>query len=316
MHFAMKSSTSHRWAIAIHGGAGTIARDASPERRRAYLEALEKALAIGRDILASGGTSLDAVEQVVRAMEDDPLFNAGHGAAVNRNGEYELDSCIMDGRTLATGAIAAVRHVRNPISLARRIMEDGEHVLIAGPGGDEYARQAGLETVENSYFFTEDRHQRWQRLQQHQLGRHRAGVEAGVVERGTVGAVAVDCDGNIAAATSTGGLTNKLPGRVGDSPLAGVGTYANNATCAVSCTGNGEDFIRNTVAFRVSAGMEYKGLSLDVATEAVITRLPAESGGLIAVDRHGNLSLPYNSVGMNRGAADSTGRFQVAIWDW
>lgn len=313
---SMKSDTSQRWAIAIHGGAGTIPRDASTDRQRAYLQSLEKALAVGRDILASGGTSLDAVEQVVRVMEDDPLFNAGHGAAVNRIGEYELDACIMDGRTLATGGVAAIKHVRNPISLARRVMEDDEHVLVAGPGGDEYARRAGLETVENSYFFTEDRYRRWQRLQERDFDRNRVNVEAGVVEQGTVGAVAVDIHGNVAAATSTGGLTNKLPGRVGDSPIAGAGNYANNETCAVSCTGNGEDFIRHTVAFRVSAGMEYKDLPLAEAADAVVARLPAESGGLIAVDRHGNLALPYNSEGMNRGAADSTGRFQVAIWEW
>lgn len=300
-----------RWTIVIHGGAGTIGRKDGPEREREYLDALARALKVGQDILAQGGTSLDAVEQVVRTMEDDPHFNAGKGAAYTREGKNELDASIMDGRNLATGAVAAVRHVKHPISLSRRIMEDGEHVLMAGTGAEEYARGAGLEMADDEYFRTEERYRRWRRAAE----RDAVGSEAGEVEKGTVGAVALDIHGNLAAATSTGGLTNKLPGRIGDSPLAGIGTYADNGSCAISCTGNGEEFIRLTVAFRIAALMRYGGRSLRQAADEVVSKtLSPDSGGIIAVDREGNAVMPFNTRGMNRGAADSTGRFEVAIW--
>ncbi|CAN5368725.1 hypothetical protein BH09SUM1_BH09SUM1_19920 [soil metagenome] len=302
-----------RWAIALHGGAGTIPRDSSDPLKQRHIDALRIALTIGREILEQGGSSLDAVEQTVRSMEDCPLFNAARGAAFNREGVNELDAAIMDGRDLSTGAVAAIRYVKNPISLCRRIMEDGEHVLIVGPGAEAYARNASLEMMDSAYFHTDERYAMWQRELESLAAKNGAG--ATVVQRGTVGAAAVDIFGNVAAATSTGGLTNKLPGRVGDSPIIGAGTFADNATCAVSCTCNGEEFIRKTVASRIAAQMEFKGQSLDDAMRDVVhNRLNADSGGVIGVDALGNAVLHFNSEGMNRGAADSTGRFEVAIW--
>lgn len=296
------------WAIALHGGAGTIPRDSSEARKQQHIVALTEALTIGRDILAQGGTSLDAVEQVVRYLEDCPLFNAGRGAVFNREGVNELDAAIMDGRDLSAGAVAAVRYVKNPISLCRRIMEDGEHVLMAGRGAEAYARNSELELMDDAYFHTEYRYNQWQRELE---------IPTAAVNRGTVGAVAVDVRGNLASATSTGGLANKMPGRVGDSPVIGCGTFADNTTCAISCTGNGEEFIRKTVASRIALQMELKAQSLDDAMkDVVMNRLSRDSGGVIGVDAQGNAVLHYNSAGMNRGAADSTGRFQVAIWEW
>ncbi|MEO8378011.1 MAG: isoaspartyl peptidase/L-asparaginase [Candidatus Sumerlaeota bacterium] len=296
-----------RWAIALHGGAGTIPRDSSEHRIQQHISALTEALSIGRRVLQQGGTSIDAVEQVVRSMEDCPLFNAGRGAAFNREGVNELDAAIMDGRDLSTGAVAAIRYVKNPISLCRRIMEDGEHVLMAGAGAEAYARNASLELMDDSYFYTEMRYNQWQRELE---------STAGAVNRGTVGAVAVDVHGNVAAATSTGGLANKLPGRVGDSPIIGAGTFADNASCAISCTGSGEEFIRKTVASRIAMQMEMKGQPLDVAMkDVVMNRLSRDSGGVIGVDALGHAALHYNSEGMNRGVADSSGRFEVAIWE-
>ncbi len=315
-------TAAHRkeWAIAIHGGSGTMRRDAGPEREREYLDALDSALTIGRNVLAAGGTSVDAVEAVVRHMEDNPLFNAGRGAAYNRDGMHELDAAIMVGDTKKSGAVAAVREVRNPVTLARFVMDSTMHSLMAGRGAEELADTAGIERVPDDYFHTSMREERW--LEEN--GRGTVSAEAGEVEpddasldnrMGTVGAVALDRFGNVAAATSTGGLTNKLPGRVGDSPLIGIGTYADNASCAVSCTGHGEEFIRQTVAFRIAALMELKGESLDTAVTTVVdTKLRQGTGGVIAVDAKGNLSLEFNTRGMYRGAADSDGRFETAIW--
>lgn len=309
--FKNEPTEKQRWAVALHGGAGTIERSAVGGREQQYLDALARALSIGKHILQEGGSSLHSVEQVVRALEDDPLFNAGRGAAITRKGEAELDAAIMDGRDRSSGAVAAASIVRNPVCLARRVMEDGEHALIVGAGADDYARRAGVELVQNEYFRTEHRLRQWQRM----MGRGEIGTEAGEVEKGTVGAVALDVHGNLAAATSTGGVTNKLPGRVGDSSLVGIGTYADNETCAISCTGHGEEFIRSTVAFRVAALLEHRHVSLEEAAAAIIFKLlPPSSGGLIAIDRNGAMSLPFNTLGMNRGAADSDGRFEVAIW--
>jgi beta-aspartyl-peptidase (threonine type) len=300
-----------RWAIALHGGAGTISRDAGPEREAAYRDALAEALEAGRAVLAGGGTSLDAVETVVRQLEDNPLFNAGRGAAYAHHGGHELDACIMDGATLSSGAVAGVRNIRNPVTLARHVMEKTPHRLFVGAGAYEMAMAAGFEHTPDSWFETEMRRERWLRLKEQE----RISREAGEVERGTVGAVALDIHGNLAAATSTGGLTNKPSGRVGDSPLAGIGNYANNATCAVSCTGHGEEFIRHTAAFRVSALMEYSGRDLDGAVGTVLANhLPPGAGGIIAVDRNGAISLQFTTRGMYRAAANSDGLHLIDIW--
>lgn len=303
------------WALAIHGGAGVIPKTMDEEVKASYLAALEAALGHGRDLLAAGGASLDVVEAVVRLLEDDPRFNAGKGAVYTHEGRHELDAAIMDGRTLAAGAVTGVTAVKNPISLARLVMERSRHVLLAGAGAEAFAAEHGVERVDPAYFDTERRYRQWQEA----LAKEReeavasAGGERGV---GTVGAVALDRRGDLAAATSTGGLTNKSWGRVGDTPIVGAGTYANNATAAVSCTGTGELFMRNLVAHDVSALVEYRGLSLQAAAEAVIHgKLQPGDGGLIAVGRDGSIALVFNSGGMFRGAADAGGRFEVAIWE-
>jgi isoaspartyl peptidase/L-asparaginase-like protein (Ntn-hydrolase superfamily) len=313
-HSANQEVIAMRWAIAIHGGAGTIGRDAEASIQESYLAALQVALEAAERILASGGTSLDAVQEAVRILEDDPLFNAGRGAAIMADGHCELDAAVMDGATRNSGAVAFVRGVRNPVLLARHVMEATPHMLVAGDGALRLAKQKGFQIEPDSYFETERRRRMWDRERQ----RQRVGPEAGEVElaMGTVGAVALDQFGNLAAATSTGGLTNKMPGRVGDSPLVGIGTYANNATCAISCTGTGEEFIRLTVAHRISAMMEFGGLSSsEAAKRVVMEELPRGSGGLILVDRLGNIETPYNSRGMYRATADSRGNRHVAIWE-
>jgi beta-aspartyl-peptidase (threonine type) len=300
-----------RWAIAIHGGAGVISRVKLADGGKAHLASLHAALEVGRSVLAAGGTSLDAVEKVVRRLEDDPLFNAGKGAVYDHDGIHELDAAIMDGSGLACGAVAAVKTVKNPISLARLVMERSPHVLLVGEGADRFAAEMGVERVSQDYFHTAYRYEEWQR----ELHRRQGGTAA-QRDHGTVGAVALDRQGNLAAATSTGGLTDKLPGRVGDSPIVGAGTYANNRTCAVSGTGAGEEFIRHTVAYDISALVEYRGATLQQAAESVVRgKLRPGDGGVIAVGRDGAIALVFNSEGMYRGAADSTGRFEVKIWD-
>ena len=296
------------WALVVHGGAGVMSGWIEEEENRdAYLEALAHAVEIGKSILESGGTSLDAVEEVVRYIEDETKFNAGKGAVFNHEGKHELDASIMDGSTLACGAVASVRTVKNPVSLARLVMENSKHVLFAADGAERFADEMGVERVDQKYFFNERRYEQWRKA---------VGADQVDAEQGTGGAVALDVHGNLAAATSTGGLTNKSYGRVGDSPLVGAGTYADNSTCAVSCTGTGEEFIRNYIAARVSALMEYEGKTLQQAAEEVIHNvLKPGDGGLIAVGHDGEIALVFNSRGMFRGAADSTGRFEVGIWD-
>jgi beta-aspartyl-peptidase (threonine type) len=306
-------AASGRFAIAIHGGAGVIDRaTTTDETRRAYEDSLRRALAIGRDELARGGTALDACEKVVRCLEDDPRFNAGKGAVFNADGQHELDASIMDGRTLACGAVAAVRTVKNPISLARLVMERTSHVMLIGDGAERFADSLGtlVDRVPNTYFDTPARRAALERALEEQRKR-----DATAPGRGTVGCVCLDTHGNLAAATSTGGMTAKRFGRVGDSPIIGAGTYASNRSCAVSCTGTGEEFIRHTAARDVAALMEYKGLSLQAAAEEVVfRRLAPDDGGLIAVSRSGEVALVFSTAGMFRGAADSSGRFEVAIW--
>lgn len=302
--------------IAIHGGAGTLSRaHISAEQERAYHAALQQVLLAGQAVLAQGGTAMEAVCEAVRLLEDCPLFNAGHGAVFTAEATHELDAAVMDGTTLAAGAVAGVSRIRNPVQAARAVMQNGQHVLMVAEGAERMAQEAGLATVEPSYFSTPARHAQLLAAQARQAGvvlDHDGAVAlAGRAidegrKMGTVGAVALDAHGHLAAATSTGGMTNKLPGRLGDSPLIGCGTYADDRTAAVSCTGHGESFIRVAAAHDVCARMAYGGASLESATQAVVHEaLPAVqgTGGLIAVDRQGNVCLPFNTEGMYRGIA-------------
>jgi beta-aspartyl-peptidase (threonine type) len=300
------------WALAIHGGAGVISKDLPEEQREAYRQALRDALELGRDLLAEGKSSLDVVEAVVAQLEDEPLFNAGRGAVFTHEGTNELDAAIMDGRDLSCGAVSGLRTVKNPIRLARKVMTDSKHVFFTGDGAEQFATEVGVERVDPEYFFTQRRYDAWQKALAAEEEKQGAEAE----KHGTVGAVARDRDGNLAAATSTGGLTDKRFGRVGDVPVIGAGTYANNATAAISCTGWGEKFIKNTVAHDVSARMEYKGIGVEEAAGEVIHgRLDEGDGGLIAVSSTGSIAMVFNSPGMFRGAADSSGRFEVGIWE-
>ena len=297
------------WAIAIHGGAGVIPKTMDEDRKQAYFKDLEAALALGRDLLAEGAESLDVVEQVIHILEDSPLFNAGKGSVFTHDGKNELDAAIMDGRDLNCGAISGVSTVKNPISLARKVMTDSLHVFFVREGAERFADEMGVERVEPEYFFVQ---RRWDALQKTLAAEKPQGED----KHGTVGCVVLDQAGNLAAGTSTGGMTNKRFGRVGDVPVIGAGTYANNRTAAISCTGWGEKFIRNNVAHDVSALMEYKNLSLEEAARTVIhEKLDPGDGGLIAVAHNGDIALTFNSNGMFRGAANSAGRFDVAIWE-
>ena len=291
-----------KYTIVIHGGAGTINKSIPDSLKEKYLTSLSEALMIGKEVLEKGGKSINAVEQVVRYLENNPLFNAGKGAVYTSDGTHELDASIMDGSNLSTGAVTLIKRVKNPITLARHVMEKTPHVLLGGEGAEKFAEEMGLEIVENNYFDTENR--------QNQLKKEKEKV------KGTVGCVALDLHGNLAAATSTGGRTNKMPGRIGDSPLINAGTYANNKTCAVSGTGIGEEFIRHTVAYNVSALMEFKGMNLkEAADEVVFKMLKKDDGGIIAVDKDGNFAAPFSTLGMYRGAANSDGLFEIKIWE-
>jgi len=289
--------------IAIHGGAGTLRRaNMTASRASLYRKALGEALEAGSTVLQNGGTALDAVTAAVVAMEDSPLFNAGRGAVYNADGRHELDAAIMDGKRLRAGAVACVERIRNPVLAARAVMEHSRHVLLAGKGAERFAGKQGLKMVNQKYFGTAARLEALRRnLQSH---------------HGTVGAVALDRDGNLAAATSTGGYTGKLPGRIGDSPLVGAGTYADNRACAVSGTGLGEAFIRALVAYDVAARVRYRRESLASAARAAlasVARLGGD-GGLVAVDRRGNVAMPFNSQGMYRACIDRRGRRSIAIY--
>ena len=309
-----------KYALAIHGGAGPNPRkytQASIESRRA---SMKKALEIGIDILKKGGTSLEAVEKVVLFLEDDPQFNAGVGAVFNSAGGHELDASIMDGSTLECGAVAGVRTVKNPISLARMVMTETRHVLFAGDGAEEFAKKMKVELVEPKYFDTERTREAFLRIKAKigDEGSWKKDTKLDLQEvdtgsyHGTVGCVALDEHGNLAAATSTGGMTNKQFGRVGDSPIVGAGTYADNQTCAVSCTGHGEQYIKNAVAYDVCAQVKYKGVSIKEAVDDVLkNRLEENAGGIIVVDRNGNVAMDFTTAGMARAAADSNGRFEV-----
>ena len=300
-----------KFGMVIHGGAGTIERsEMTAENEAAHRAGLEQALKAGYDILKRGGSSLDAVEAAVRVLEDNPLFNAGKGAVFTHEGTNELDSAIMDGKTLKAGAAASLKHIRNPISLARLIMEKSPHVMLDGDGAEDFAQKMGMKLVDPKYFYTDER---WQALQKAKTSPSPVSDKD---RHGTVGAVALDKAGNLAAGTSTGGTTNKQSGRIGDSTIIGAGTYANNHTCAVSCTGDGEYFIRSVVAYDVSAMMEFKGMSVKEAAQAAIDKVGklGGTGGLIAIDEQGNVAMPFNTSGMYRGTVGPDGKIGVEIY--
>jgi beta-aspartyl-peptidase (threonine type) len=306
------------FAIAIHGGAGTLSRaETSPDEESAYLQGLETALDAGYAFLDKGGSSLDAVTAAVVSLEDNPLFNAGRGAVLSRDGLAELDASIMDGATLAAGAVCGLKHIRNPVALARRVMEKSPHVMLVGEGAEDFARGQGVELVSNEYFRTPVRQRQLHRLLQGAAEKENDLLAHGFTgSTGTVGAVALDARGNVAAATSTGGMTGKRWGRVGDSPIIGAGTYATNAGCAVSATGHGEYFIRTVVAHDICAQMQYAKHSLAESVRNTLARMKAlgGNGGVVAISPAGEIVLDFNSEGMFRGARSSSGRREVAIY--
>lgn len=310
-------------SLAIHGGAGTILKeDMTPELEQAYREGLQQALDAGYAVLENGGTAVTAVKAAVMYLEDNDLFNAGKGAVFTKKGVHELDAAIMDGSNLAAGAVAGVRNIRNPIELAEDVMLHSGHVFLSGKGANDFAIRQGIKLEPDEYFFSEYRYQQWREIRDSDLYQldHKSDKLVGLMKDkkfGTVGAVACDNEGNLAAATSTGGMTNKRYGRIGDSPLIGAGTYANNKTCAISCTGHGEIFIRAVAAYDVSCLMEYKNMSLaNACDEVVMKKLPAMQGdgGLIGIDSQGNIALVFNSAGMYRGAKSSDGTNHISIY--
>ncbi|HRG93459.1 MAG TPA: isoaspartyl peptidase/L-asparaginase [Chitinophagaceae bacterium] len=315
------------FTIAVHGGAGTIRREEmSPEMESAYKKGLQDALDAGYAVLSAKGSAVDAVLAAVVSMEDNILFNAGRGSVFGKDGKHEMDAAIMDGSNRAAGAVAAVTSVRNPVKLAMAIMTGSPHVMLSGTGAHEFAKLKGLIIEEESYFYSPFRFQQWQQIKgtdetalDHdvKLKDHTAASTAAEKKFGTVGAVATDINGNIAAATSTGGMTNKQWGRIGDSPIIGAGTYANNQTCAISCTGHGEPFIRAVTAYDVSCLMEYKGLTLEQAMQLVVhdklLKIDGE-GGIIGVDALGHAAMVFNSDGMYRGVKSSNGLNNVLIY--
>lgn len=323
----VQGQQKEKYVMVIHGGAGTILKkNMTPEKEKAYKDKLTEALRAGYALIEAGKSSLDAVDAAVQVMEDSPLFNAGKGAVFTHDGKNEMDAAIMDGKTLKAGAVAGLTTVRNPILAARAVMEKSEHVMMVGKGAETFATEAGLKIVDPSYFYTPER---WNGLQKALaedsvkavLDHGNKGSSLfGIVNKdnkfGTVGAVALDQAGNLAAATSTGGMTNKKYGRVGDAPLIGAGTYANNATAGISCTGWGEFFIRSVVAYDISAMMEYQKLSLAEATEKALAKMAklGGDGGLIALDHDGNVSMPFNTAGMYRGTVTTGGKIEVNIY--
>lgn len=313
----MNSTTKDKakLALALHGGAGTISRATmSVEREAAYRDALQQALLRGWLVLNDGGAALDAVEATVRVLEDVPLFNAGRGSVFTHNELHEMDAAIMSGKDLQAGAVAVVTGIKNPITLARRVMEKTPHILMCGSGAEEFAREVGCEFAPPEYFFTEFRYNQLLEARREDDVR----LDHSPVKKfGTVGAVARDAQGHLAAATSTGGMTNKRFGRIGDTAMIGAGTYADDRTCAVSCTGHGEFFIRTVAAYDVACLMKYKGLTLNEASEQVVGRTLRQmggEGGLVAVDYDGNVALPFNSEGMYRAWVTSGSEAQVAIY--
>lgn len=315
-----------KFAIAIHGGAGNLVKmKLTPEEEESYKQALDAALNKGSSILANGGTSVEAVEAAITSLEDCPLFNAGKGAVFTHDGHNDLDAAIMNGENLECGAVAGVRRIKNPISLARKVMEKSEFILLQSEGAEEFAKEQGIEWIDTSYFFTQHR---WEQLQEaieddktelDHSEKKKASVDKPREEKfGTVGCVALDVHGNIAAGTSTGGLTNKRYGRIGDSPLIGSGTYADNATCAVSCTGKGEDFIRLNVAHDIASMMRYAELDIQSACDSVVMKKLKDikgRGGCIAIDQLGNIAMPFTTTGMFRGSVGINGEKKIALYE-
>ncbi|MEO5991358.1 MAG: isoaspartyl peptidase/L-asparaginase [Ferruginibacter sp.] len=311
------------FAIAIHGGAGTIVKeDMTPELEKAYLRALEEALAAGYDVLKMEGTAAEAVKAAIVMMEDNLLFNAGRGAVFTKKGIQEMDAAIMNGENLEAGAIAGVRNVRNPIELALEVMENSNHVFLSGKGAIDFAMKQGVKLEPDDYFFSQFRYDQWKEIRDsdnYSLDHTHQGIQELMKDKkfGTVGAVACDSKGNIAAGTSTGGMTNKKYGRIGDSPVIGAGTYANNKTCAISCTGHGEPFIKAVAAHDVSCIMDYKGKSLHEAMDEVVNHKLKNmdgEGGMIGIDANANISMLFNSVGMYRAYEKSNGEKVVGIY--
>ncbi len=321
----VETPTEKGYAIVIHGGAGTIKKEnMTHEQEIAYRDKLQEALDAGYAILDAGGTSLDAVQKAINIMEDSPLFNAGKGAVFNSAGKNELDASIMDGNTLNTGSVAGVKHIKNPINAARIVMDSTRHVMMAGKGAEDFAKLNGIKFVDDQYFHTEKRYK--QLLKAQEKEKVVLDHSAMVIENkeliddhkyGTVGAVALDKKGNIAAATSTGGMTNKKYGRIGDVPLIGAGTYANNNTCGVSATGTGEYFIRTVATHEVSSLMKYKNNSLKEALDISIKQVSdlGGSGGMVALDKNGNVAWSFNSAGMYRGYKKSSGENVVKFYE-
>ncbi|MGC4102967.1 isoaspartyl peptidase/L-asparaginase family protein [Ferruginibacter sp.] len=310
-------------SIAIHGGAGTILKeDMTPELEAAYLKGLNDALNAGYAVLEEGGTAINAVKAAIVILEDNLMFNAGRGSVFTKKGVQEMDAAIMNGKDLSAGAVAAVRNVRNPIELAAEVMINSNHVFLSGKGANDFAIKQGIKLEPDEFFFSQFRYDQWKAIRDsdnYSLDHTHQGLEELFKDKkfGTVGAVACDGDGNIAAATSTGGMTNKKYGRIGDSPLIGCGTYANNKTCAISCTGHGEPFIRAVAAYDVSCLMEYKGMNIhDAMNEVVNNKLKNMDGegGMIGVDAKGNVAMVLNSAGMYRGARNSDGESYVKIY--
>jgi beta-aspartyl-peptidase (threonine type) len=324
---AFAQQKPQKYVMVIHGGAGTILKkDMSPEKEKAYIAVLTAALQTGYDAIKAGKTSLDAVEATIHIMEDSPLFNAGKGSVFTHDGKNEMDAAIMDGKTQMAGAVAGVSTIRNPISAARAVMEKSEHVMMVGRGAEIFSKRAGLKIVDPKYFYTQERWDGLQRaIKQDSVKAvlDHVSKSAGRVKSinhdhkfGTVGAVALDRAGNLAAGTSTGGMTNKKYGRVGDAPIIGAGTYANNATVGVSCTGWGEFYIRNVVAYDISAMIEYKKMSVAAAAKAALAKVGkmGGDGGLIALDKNGQVTMPFNTEGMYRGTVTEGGKIEVFIY--
>jgi beta-aspartyl-peptidase (threonine type) len=311
------------FSITIHGGAGTILKeDMTPELEAAYVAGLEDALHAGYAVLEQGGSAVNAVKAAVVVLEDNLLFNAGRGSVFTKKGVQEMDAAIMEGKNKEAGAIAGVRNVRNPVELAAEVMHNSNHVFLSGKGANDFAIKQGIKLEPDEYFFSQFRYDQWKELRDsdnYSLDHTHQGLEELMKDKkfGTVGAAACDSEGNIAAATSTGGMTNKKYGRIGDSPIIGAGTYANNATCAISCTGHGEPFIRAVAAYDVSAHMEYKGMSLKEAMNEVVHRKLIDiegEGGMIGVDAKGNVAMMFNSAGMYRAMQSSNGDKIIGIY--
>ena len=311
--------STNQFAIVIHGGAGYQTRESISKETDSLVRAkLSEAIKVGHDILKNGGTSLDAVEKTINILEDSPLFNAGKGAVFTNDETNELDASIMDGKTLNAGASAGTTTVKNPINLARAVMENSPHVLLSGKGAEQFAKEQGLEIVAPSYFSTEDNLNRVRKIKEREAKKVASLIDKYIdLKFGTVGCVALDKNGNISAGTSTGGMTNKKWNRIGDSPIIGAGTYANNNTCGVSSTGHGEFFIRGAIAYDISALMDYKGLSLEEASKEVIQKKLPElggTGGIIALDKNGNISMEYNTPGMYRATMNDKGELYTGIY--